>query len=151
MHSFGLYIHNDTLLALGRTSDCFDDKGLQVRPILCLMMSSVHLISYVELLRTRILRVSQNIGSADLMLHYIHAFTIHTTLLILLKGLLYTRSSRLVSDKLSLGYRYPCDGPGRGGTCQISSWDHLYLSLFWMYNSVSVFLFHFFWKMQSDV
>jgi len=52
--------------------------------------------------------------------HHIHAFTIHTALLILLKGTLYSRSSRLVSDKSELGFRYPCDGPGRGGTCQIS-------------------------------
>lgn len=23
---------------------------------------------------------------------------------------------------ISGGYRFPCDGPGRGGTCQISAW-----------------------------
>jgi len=85
------------------------------------------------------------------MVYHIHAFTIHVTLLILLKGLLYARSSRLVSDKLELGFRYPCDGPGRGGTCQISPFDHLYLAVFWMYNSLSAELFHYFWKMQSDV
>ena len=39
----------------------------------------------------------------------------------------------------------------RGGTCQISPWDHIYLAVFWMYNSLSVVLFHYFWKMQSDV
>ena len=38
-----------------------------------------------------------------------------------------------------------------GGTCQISSWDHIFLSLFWIYNGVSVIIFHFSWKMQSDV
>ena len=27
-------------------------------------------------------------------------------------------------EKLDLGFRYACDGPGRGGTCQISPWDH---------------------------
>jgi photosystem I P700 chlorophyll a apoprotein A1 len=83
--------------------------------------------------------------------HIIHAFTIHVALLILSKGILYARNSRLVSDKLELGFRYPCDGPGRGGTCQISPWDHIYLAVFWMYNSLSVVLFHYFWKMQSDV
>jgi photosystem I P700 chlorophyll a apoprotein A1 len=72
-------------------------------------------------------------------------------LLVLLKGVLYGRSSRLVSDKLELGWRYPCDGPGRGGTCQISPYDHLYLAIFWAYNSLSVVLFHYSWKMQSDV
>jgi len=105
----------------------------------------------VEVLDGKVIRMAQELGTADFMVHHIHAFTIHTTLLILLKGVLYARNSRLVSDKLELGFRYPCDGPGRGGTCQISPWDHIYLAVFWMYNSLSVVLFHYFWKMQSDV
>lgn len=64
--------------------------------------------------------------------HHIHAFTIHVTVLILLKGVLFSRSSRLIPDKSNLGFRFPCDGPGRGGTCQVSSWDHIFLGLFWM-------------------
>jgi photosystem I P700 chlorophyll a apoprotein A1 len=51
---------------------------------------------------------------------------------------LYARSSKLIPDKANLGFRFPCDGPGRGGTCQSSSWDHVFLGLFWMYNSISV-------------
>jgi photosystem I P700 chlorophyll a apoprotein A1 len=85
------------------------------------------------------------------MVHHIHAFTIHVTLLVLLKGTLYATSSRLVSDKLKLGFRYPCDGPGRGGTCQISPLDHIYLGVFWMYNCLGVTLFHYFWKVESDM
>ena len=61
------------------------------------------------------------------MVYYIHIFNIHMTLLILLKGVLYSRTSRLISDKIELGWRYPCDGPGRGGTCQVSPYDHVYL------------------------
>ena len=95
--------------------------------------------------------ITQELATADFIVHHIHAFTIHVALLILSKGILYARNSRLVSDKLELGFRYPCDGPGRGGTCQISPWDHLYLAVFWMYNSLDIVLFHFFWKMQSDV
>jgi photosystem I P700 chlorophyll a apoprotein A1 len=91
------------------------------------------------------------LGTADFMVHHIHAFTIHVTVLILLKGVLYARSSKLIPDKSNLGFRFPCDGPGRGGTCQSSSWDHVFLGLFWMYNSISVVIFHFSWKMQSDV
>jgi photosystem I P700 chlorophyll a apoprotein A1 len=91
------------------------------------------------------------LGTADFLIHHIHAFTIHVTVLVLLKGVLYARSSRLVPDKMNLGFRFPCDGPGRGGTCQISAWDHVFLGLFWMYNSLSIVIFHFFWKMQSDV
>ncbi|KAJ3673529.1 hypothetical protein LUZ61_022085 [Rhynchospora tenuis] len=79
------------------------------------------------------------------------AFTIHVTVLILLKGVLFARSSRLIPDKANLGFRFPCDGPGRGGTCQVSAWDHVFLGLFWMYNAISVVIFHFSWKMQSDV
>ena len=90
-------------------------------------------------------------GTADFLVHHIHAFTIHLPLLILSKGILYARNSRLVSSKYFLSFRYPCDGPGRGGTCQISPSDHIYLARFWMYNSLSVVLFHYFWKMESDV
>jgi photosystem I P700 chlorophyll a apoprotein A1 len=68
-----------------------------------------------------------------------------------LKGVLYSRSSRLIPDKANLGFRFPCDGPGRGGTCQVSAWDHVFLGLFWIYNAISVVIFHFSWKIQSDV
>jgi photosystem I P700 chlorophyll a apoprotein A1 len=91
------------------------------------------------------------LGTSDFMVHHIHAFTIHVTVLILLKGVLFSRNSRLIPDKSNLGFRFPCDGPGRGGTCQVSAWDHVFLGLFWMYNSLSIVIFHFSWKMQSDV
>ncbi|KAL8522474.1 hypothetical protein ACS0TY_012585 [Phlomoides rotata] len=57
---------------------------------------------------------------------------------LLTNGVLFARSSRLIPDKANLGFRFPCDGPGRGGTCQVSAWDHVFLGLFWMYNSISV-------------
>ncbi|KAJ8422031.1 hypothetical protein Cgig2_012543 [Carnegiea gigantea] len=44
-----------------------------------------------------------------------------TTVLILLKGVLFARSSHLISNKANLGFRFPCDGPGRGGICQVSA------------------------------
>ena len=80
-----------------------------------------------------------------------HAFTIHVTALILLKGFLYARSSRLIPDKANLGVGFPCDGPGRGGNCQVSAWDHVFLGLFWIYDALSIVIFHFSWKMQADV
>jgi photosystem I P700 chlorophyll a apoprotein A1 len=55
------------------------------------------------------------LGTADFLVHHIHAFTIHVTVLILLKGVLFARSSRLIPDKANLGFRFPCDGPGRPG------------------------------------
>uniref|UniRef100_A0A7S1WVV6 photosystem I n=1 Tax=Alexandrium catenella TaxID=2925 RepID=A0A7S1WVV6_ALECA len=147
LHSFGLYIHNDSLQALGRPEDTFSDNSIQLKPVFAAWFVSFD----IEVLDGKVVRLAQEFGTADFMVHHIHAFTIHTTLLILLKGVMNARSSRLVNDKLELGFRYPCDGPGRGGTCQISPWDHIYLAVFWMYNSISVVLFHYFWKMQSDV
>ena len=47
------------------------------------------------------------LGTADFMVHHIHAFTIHVTALILLKGVLFARGSRLIPDKSVLGFRFP--------------------------------------------
>ena len=32
-------------------------------------------------------------------------------------------------DKKDFGYSFPCDGPVRGGTCDISAWDAFYLAV----------------------
>jgi photosystem I P700 chlorophyll a apoprotein A1 len=163
MHSFGLYIHNDTMNALGRTSDMFGDTAIALQPIFAQWIQHVHLGIFGGSLPTpvwshaiysvdsQIGLMPVQLGTSDFLVHHIHAFTIHVTTLILLKGVLFARSSRLIPDKSLLGFRFPCDGPGRGGTCQVSAWDHVFLGLFWMYNSISVVIFHFSWKMQSDV
>jgi photosystem I P700 chlorophyll a apoprotein A1 len=169
MHSFGLYIHNDTMRALGRSQDMFSDKAIQLQPIFAQWIQNIHTISLsntapnalttasyafggdVISIAGKIAIMPINLGTADFLVHHIHAFTIHVTVLILLKGFLYSRSSRLIPDKANIGFRFPCDGPGRGGTCQSSAWDHIFLGLFWMYNSISIVIFHFSWKMQSDV
>ena len=168
LHAFGIYIHNDTMQALGRPEDLFSDNSIQLKPLFAVWIQSLPSLFLLnalsgdaavtgipgfglEVLDGKVVTMTQELGTADFMVHHIHAFTIHCTLLILMKGVLYSRSSRLVSDKVELGFRYPCDGPGRGGTCQISPWDHVFLGIFWMYNTLSVVIFHFFWKMQSDV
>nr|YP_009532723.1 photosystem I P700 apoprotein A1 [Pedobesia claviformis]AYC65271.1 photosystem I P700 apoprotein A1 [Pedobesia claviformis] len=168
-HSFGLYIHNDTMSALGRSQDMFSDKTIQLQPIFAQWIQDIHYQIPKITAPTTIASTSPAWGGdvvavggkvamadfmvhhTDFMVHHIHAFTIHVTVLILLKGVLYARSSRLIPDKANLGFRFPCDGPGRGGTCQVSAWDHVFLGLFWMYNSLSIVIFHFSWKMQSDV
>ena len=168
-HSFGLYVHNDTMRALGRPQDMFSDSAIQLQPIFAQWIQGIHnaapggtapfaLDSVSPVFGGDVVAVAGKVamapitlGTADFMVHHIHAFTIHVTALILLKGLLYSRSSRLIPDKSNLGFRFPCDGPGRGGTCQVSGWDHVFLGLFWMYNSLSIVIFHFSWKMQSDV
>ncbi len=169
MHAFGMYIHNDTMQALGRPQDMFSDKAIQLQPIFAQWVQAVNFAapgttapnalatsSYafggdIVAVNGKIAMMPIKLGTADFMVHHIHAFTIHVTVLILLKGALFARSSRLIPDKANLGFRFPCDGPGRGGTCQVSGWDHNFLGLFWMYNCISVVLFHFSWKMQSDV
>lgn len=164
LHSFGLYIHNDVMSALGRSQDMFSDTAIQLHPFFATWVIDIHhnynpLLYFLSpvfgnnplYLNGKIFLMPIFLGTADFMVHHIHAFTIHVTVLILLKGSLFARNSKLVSDKSNLGFRFPCDGPGRGGTCQISAWDHVFLGLFWMYNSISVVIFHFSWKMQSDV
>jgi photosystem I P700 chlorophyll a apoprotein A1 len=155
--------------ALGRPQDMFSDKAIQLQPIFAQWIQNIHVLapgktapnalataSYafggdVVSVGSKIAMMPIKLGTADFMVHHIHAFTIHVTVLILLKGVLFARSSKLIPDKANLGFRFPCDGPGRGGTCQVSAWDHVFLGLFWMYNCISVVLFHFSWKMQSDV
>jgi photosystem I P700 chlorophyll a apoprotein A1 len=153
-HSFGLYIHNDTMRALGRSQDIFSDKAIQLQPVFAQWIQNTHLgapgntapnalatASYafggdIVSVGSKVAMMPIKLGTADFMVHHIHAFTIHVTVLILLKGALYARSSKLIPDKANLGFRFPCDGPGRGGTCQSSAWDHIFLGLFWMVRPV---------------
>ena len=44
-HSFGLYIHNDTMRALGRPQDTFSDKAIQLQPIFAKWIQSLHTLS----------------------------------------------------------------------------------------------------------
>ncbi|VAH75280.1 unnamed protein product [Triticum turgidum subsp. durum] len=169
-HSFGLYIHNDTMSALGRPQDMFSDTAIQLQPIFAQWVQNIHATTpgvtapgattstsltwgggELVAVGGKVALLPIPLGTAYFLVHHIHAFTIHVTVLILLKGVLFARSSRLIPDKANLGFRFPCDGPGRGGTCQVSAWDHVLLGLFWMYNAISVVIFHFSWKMQSDV
>jgi len=168
-HSFGLYIHNDTMSALGRPQDMFSDTAIQLQPVFAQWVQKTHFLAPqftapnalaatsatwggdVVAVGGKVAMMPISLGTSDFLVHHIHAFTIHVTVLILLKGVLFARSSRLIPDKANLGFRFPCDGPGRGGTCQVSAWDHVFLGLFWMYNSLSIVIFHFSWKMQSDV
>jgi photosystem I P700 chlorophyll a apoprotein A1 len=169
IHSFGLYIHNDSISALGRPYDIFSDTAIQIQPILAQYIQKIHSLASqvtvpietvsssvtwgedVVFVGRKVALIPIALGTADFIIHHIHAFTIHVTVLILLKGAIFSRSSRLIADKANFGFRFPCDGPGRGGTCQVSAWDHVFLGLFWIYNSISIVIFHFSWKIQSDV
>ena len=68
-------------------------------------------------------------------------FGIHVTILVLLKGSYDSIGSRVLPDKAFLDFGYPCDGPGRGGTYDISLQDSFYLALFQILNSNSWIMF----------
>jgi photosystem I P700 chlorophyll a apoprotein A1 len=44
-HSFGLYIHNDTMRALGRPYDMFSDKAIQLQPIFAQWIQNIHVLA----------------------------------------------------------------------------------------------------------
>ncbi len=61
-------------------------------------------------------RVGSPLSCGDVLVHHAIALGLHVTTLILLKAAFNGRSSKLMPDKSTLGYGFPCDGPGRGGT-----------------------------------
>lgn len=106
-HSFGLYVHNDTVSALGRGYDQFSDQAMLLLPVIARWFQATVTWPMIELHGFHSAGRILNLGTADTLVHHVHAFTIHVTVLILLKGCLYARSSHLVPDKAKLGYRFP--------------------------------------------
>ncbi|KAI3887790.1 hypothetical protein MKX03_018637 [Papaver bracteatum] len=92
------------------------------------------------------LNVFLTIGPGDFLVHHAIALGLHTTTLILVKGALDARGSKLMPYKNDFGYSFPCDGLGRGGTCDISAWDAFYLAVFWMLNTIGWVTFYWHWK-----
>ncbi|KAL1562881.1 photosystem I P700 apoprotein A1 [Salvia divinorum] len=132
-HSFGLYIHNDTMSALGHPQDMFLDTAIQLQPVFAQWIQNTHALAPsatapgatastsltwgggdLVAVGGKVALLPIPLGTADFLVHHIHAFTIHVTVLILLKGVLFARSSRLIPDKANLGFRFPCDGLGIG-------------------------------------
>jgi len=44
-HSFGLYVHNDTMSALGRPQDMFSDTAIQLQPIFAQWIQNTHFLA----------------------------------------------------------------------------------------------------------
>ncbi|CAN1202829.1 Photosystem I P700 chlorophyll a apoprotein A1 [Linum perenne] len=169
-HSFGLYIHNDTMSALGRPQDMFSDTAIQLQPVFAQWIQNTHALAPSDVLLSstnspafnagrsiwlpgwlNAINESSNslfltIGPGDFLVHHAIALGLHTTTLILVKGALDARGSKLMPDKKDFGYSFPCDGPGRGGTCDISAWDAFYLAVFWMLNTIGWVTFYWHWK-----
>lgn len=166
-HTLGLYVHNDVMLAFGTP-----EKQILIEPVFAQWIQSAHgkaIYGFDFLLSSRASNAfvaSQSIwlpgwlagindlsgslflpiGPGDFLVHHAIALGLHTTTLILVKGALDARGSRLMPDKKDFGYSFPCDGPGRGGTCDISAWDAFYLAVFWMLNTIGWVTFYWHWK-----
>jgi photosystem I P700 chlorophyll a apoprotein A2 len=147
-HTLLVYVHNDTVVAFGDP-----EKQLSITPIYAQIIQTASGKSIYGITSFTFASSLTGIESSllpifptDLMAHHAIALGLHVTVLILLKGALDSRGSRLLPDKSSLGYSFPCDGPGRGGTCDVTAWDAFYLATFWMLNTISWTLFYFHWK-----
>jgi photosystem I P700 chlorophyll a apoprotein A2 len=82
-----------------------------------LLWTFIHNDTLNALGRTNDMFADAFILSGDVLVHHGIALGLHVSVLILLKAALNARSSKLFPDKEAFGYGFPCDGPGRGGTC----------------------------------
>ncbi|PSP15973.1 MAG: photosystem I core protein PsaB [Cyanobacteria bacterium QS_8_64_29] len=165
-HTLGLYVHNDVVVAFGTP-----EKQILIEPVFAQFIQSAHgkalygmetllsnpdsiaanaggawLPGWLEAINSGNNSLFLNIGPGDFLVHHAIALGLHTTTLILVKGALDARGSKLMPDKKDFGYSFPCDGPGRGGTCDISAWDAFYLAMFWMLNTIAWVTFYWHWK-----
>ncbi|KAL2924374.1 hypothetical protein RDABS01_023608 [Bienertia sinuspersici] len=124
---FWLVYSYDTMSALGRPQDMFSDTAIQLQP------SSLNGYKHHALAPSATAPgattstkwvassfVTYSIRDRGFLVHHIHAFTIHVTVLILLKGVLFARSSRLIPDKAILDFASLV--MGRKGDMQVSAW-----------------------------
>jgi photosystem I P700 chlorophyll a apoprotein A2 len=169
-HTLGLYVHNDVVVAFGTP-----EKQILIEPVFAQWIQAAHgkllygfdtllsnpdsvaytafpnygnvwLGGWLDAINSGKNSLFLTIGPGDFLVHHAIALGLHTTTLILVKGALDARGSKLMPDKKDFGYAFPCDGPGRGGTCDISAWDSFYLSLFWALNTVGWVTFYWHWK-----
>jgi photosystem I P700 chlorophyll a apoprotein A2 len=169
-HTLGLYVHNDVVVAFGTP-----EKQILIEPVFAQFVQAssgkalygmdvllsnpdsiattawpnagnVWLPNWLEAINSGSNSLFLAIGPGDFLVHHAIALGLHTTTLILVKGALDARGSKLMPDKKDFGYAFPCDGPGRGGTCDISAWDAFYLSMFWMLNTIAWLTFYWHWK-----
>jgi photosystem I P700 chlorophyll a apoprotein A2 len=169
-HTLGIYVHNDVVVAFGTP-----EKQILIEPVFAQFIQASHgkllygfnlllsnpdslaataypnygdvwLPGWLDAINNNANSLFLSIGPGDFLVHHAIALGLHTTTLILVKGALDARGSKLMPDKKDFGYAFPCDGPGRGGTCDISAWDSFYLSMFWMLNTIGWVTFYWHWK-----
>jgi photosystem I P700 chlorophyll a apoprotein A2 len=169
-HTLSLYVHNDVVVAFGTP-----EKQILIEPVFAQFVQAAHgkvlygldtllsnpdsiahtawpnyanvwLPGWLDAINAGTNSLFLTIGPGDFLVHHAIALGLHTTTLILVKGALDARGSKLMPDKKDFGYAFPCDGPGRGGTCDISGWDSFYLATFWMLNTLGWVTFYWHWK-----
>jgi photosystem I P700 chlorophyll a apoprotein A2 len=164
-HTLGLYVHNDVVVAFGTP-----EKQILIEPVFAQWIQAAHgkalygfdtllsnpdsitqtgaawLPGWLDAINSGTNSLFLTIGPGDFLVHHAIALGLHTTTLILVKGALDARGSKLMPDKKDFGFAFPCDGPGRGGTCDISAWDAFYLAAFWMLNTLGWLTFYWHWK-----
>ena len=165
-HTLGLYVHNDVVVAFGTP-----EKQILIEPVFAQWIQAASgkalygfdvllsnpdsvasttgaawLPGWLDAINSGTNSLFLTIGPGDFLVHHAIALGLHTTALVLIKGALDARGSKLMPDKKDFGYAFPCDGPGRGGTCDISAWDSFYLALFWMLNTLGWLTFYWHWK-----
>jgi len=165
-HTLGLFVHNDVVVAFGTP-----EKQILIEPVFAQWIQAAHgkllygfdtllsnsdslsssagaayLPGWLDAINSGSNSLFLTIGPGDFLVHHAIALGLHTTALILIKGALDARGSKLMPDKKDFGYAFPCDGPGRGGTCDISAWDAFYLAMFWMLNTLGWLTFYWHWK-----
>ncbi|MBC6419252.1 MAG: photosystem I core protein PsaB [Prochloron sp. SP5CPC1] len=170
-HTLSLYVHNDVVVAFGTP-----EKQILIEPVFAQFVQAASgkalygfdvLLSnpdsmatvasanipgahyWLDAINSGANSLFLTIGPGDFLVHHAIALGLHTTTLILVKGALDARGSKLMPDKKDFGFSFPCDGPGRGGTCDISAWDAFYLAMFWMLNTLGWLTFYWHWKHLS--
>ncbi|MEM9213016.1 MAG: photosystem I core protein PsaB [Cyanobacteria bacterium P01_F01_bin.150] len=164
-HTLGLYVHNDVVMAFGTP-----EKQILVEPVFAQWVQAASgkalygfeillsnpdsaangaaawLPGWQNAINSNGNSLFLTIGPGDFLVHHAIALGLHTTTLVLVKGALDARGSKLMPDKKDFGFSFPCDGPGRGGTCDIAAWDAFYLAMFWMLNTIAWLTFYWHWK-----
>lgn len=133
-HALGTYVHSDAVLAFGDAG-----KALLIQPVAVQSLQGC----------AGCLQWAADLCPADFLVQHAAALGIHTSLLVLLQGGL--SASRLDPDKRQRGFGFACDGPGRGGTCDISGWDSVYLAPFWVLNTLGWLSFYEHWRSVASL
>jgi photosystem I P700 chlorophyll a apoprotein A2 len=170
-HTLRLYVHNDVQVAFGAP-----EKQILIEPVFAQFIQVAHgkvvygmntllsnpdslaatawpnygnvwLPGWLEAINRGSNSLFLTIGPGDFLVHHAIALGLHVTTRICVKGALDARGTKLMPDKKDFGFTFPCDGPGRGGTCQTSGWEQsFYLAIFWMLNLLGWTTFYWHWK-----